>query len=84
MGPYIVSPDANGRFELPAVAPGSYHLSAGLREQPPTWFLDSVTLDGRDLLVDTLDVKPGQTVTGAIAARAASRLARRNALEWDR
>lgn len=67
VGPYIVSPDANGRFELPAVAPGSYHLSAGLREQPPTWFLDSVTLDGRDLLVDTLDVKPGQTVTGAIA-----------------
>jgi protocatechuate 3,4-dioxygenase beta subunit len=67
VGPYIVSPDASGRFELPAVAPGSYHLSAGLREQPPTWFLDSVTLGGRDLLVDTLEVKPGQTVTGAIA-----------------
>jgi protocatechuate 3,4-dioxygenase beta subunit len=67
MGPYIVSPDASGRFELPAVAPGSYHLSAGIRQQPPTWFLDSVTLGGRDLLVDTVEVKPGQTVTGAIA-----------------
>ena len=67
VGPYTVSPDASGRFELPAIAPGTYHLSAGFREQPPTWFLESVTLGGRDLLVDTLDVRPGQTVIGAIA-----------------
>jgi hypothetical protein len=67
VGPYTATPDASGRFELPAVAPGSYHLSAGLREQPPTWFTDAVTLGGRDLLVDTLDVKPGQTITGVTA-----------------
>ena len=66
-GPYIVRSDVSGRFEFPAVAPGAYHLSAGLREQPPTWFLDSVTLHGRDLLNDPLEVKPGQTVTSAIA-----------------
>jgi protocatechuate 3,4-dioxygenase beta subunit len=66
-GPYIVRPDASGRFEIPAVLPGSYHLSAGIRDQPPTWFLDAVTAGGKDLLVDTLDIKPGQAVTGAIA-----------------
>ena len=49
------------------MAPGSYHLSAALRGQPQTWFLDAVTLGGRDLLVDTLDVKAGQAVNGAIA-----------------
>lgn len=65
--PHTVRPDAAGRFEVAAVAPGSYHLSAAPRGQPQTWFLDAVTLGGRDLLVDTLDVKAGQAVTGAIA-----------------
>jgi hypothetical protein len=67
LGPYIVRPAPSGRFELPAVAPGSYHLSAGLRDQPPTWFIDSVTLAGRDVLVDTIDVKGGETVTDVVA-----------------
>jgi hypothetical protein len=67
VGPYTVRPDASGRFEIPAVPPGSYHLSAGIREQPQTWFLDAVTAGGKDLLVDTLDIKPGQVVTGALA-----------------
>lgn len=67
VGPYVVRPDAGGRFELPAVPPGSYHLSASVRGQPSTWFLDAVTLGGKDLLVDTIDVTPGQAVTGAIA-----------------
>ncbi len=65
--PHTVRPDAAGRFEIAAVAPGSYHLSAALRGQPQTWFLDAVTLGGRDLLADTLDVKAGQAVNGAIA-----------------
>jgi hypothetical protein len=73
VGPYVVHPDPSGRFEFPAVAPGAYHLSAGLRDQPPTWFLDSVTLRGRDLLVDTLEIAPGQTLTGAIATLAPHR-----------
>jgi protocatechuate 3,4-dioxygenase beta subunit len=67
VGPYIAAPDASGRFELSAVAPGVYHLSARVRDQPPSWFLDAVRLGSRDLLVDTLEVTPGQTVTGAIA-----------------
>jgi hypothetical protein len=66
-GPYIARPDASGRFELSGVASGSYHLSAGIRDQPPTWFLDSVTLAGRDVLVDAIDVKEGDTVTDAVA-----------------
>jgi protocatechuate 3,4-dioxygenase beta subunit len=65
--PHMVRPDAAGRFEIAAVAPGSYHLSATLRERPQTWFLDAVTFGGRDLLADTLDIKAGQAVTGAIA-----------------
>jgi hypothetical protein len=65
--PQTVRPDAAGRFEIAAVAPGSYQLSAALRERPQTWFLDAVTLGGRDLLADTLDVKAGQAVNGAIA-----------------
>jgi hypothetical protein len=65
--PHTVRPNAAGRFEIAAVAPGSYHLSAALRGQPQTWFLDAVTLGGRDLLVDPLDVKAGQAVTGAVA-----------------
>ena len=66
-GSHVVNADASGHFELPAIPPGSYHLSAVLREQPTTWFPDSVTLGGRDLLVDTLEVTPGQTITGAVA-----------------
>jgi hypothetical protein len=65
--PHTVRPDAAGRFEITAVAPGSYHLSAALSERPQTWFLDAVTLGGRDLLADTLDVKAGHAVNGAIA-----------------
>jgi protocatechuate 3,4-dioxygenase beta subunit len=67
VGQYVISPDATGRFEFPAVAPGSYRLSAGIRDQPPTWFPDSITLGGRDLLIDTLAVEPGQKVTGIVA-----------------
>lgn len=62
-----VRPDVTGRFEFRAIAPGSYYLSALLPEQPSTWFLDTVTLDGKDLLVDTIDLKSGQTVTDVIA-----------------
>jgi hypothetical protein len=65
--PHTVRLDAAGRFEIAAVAPASYHLSVALRGQPQTWFLDAVTLGGRDLLADTLDVKAGQAVNGAIA-----------------
>jgi hypothetical protein len=32
-----------------------------------TWFLDSVTLAGRDVLVDAIDVRAGETVTDVVA-----------------
>jgi protocatechuate 3,4-dioxygenase beta subunit len=73
MGPNTVNPDASGRFEFGAVVPGTYYLSAAFREQPPTWFLDAATLGGKDLLVDTVDIKPGQIVTGAVATLAQHR-----------
>lgn len=66
-GSHVVKPDASGHFELPPIPPGSYLLSATVREQPPTWFLDSVTLGSRDLLVEPLEVTPGQIVSGAVA-----------------
>jgi hypothetical protein len=65
--PHAVRPDAAGRFEIAAVAPGSYHLSAALRERLRAWFLDAVTLGGRDLLAEPLNVKAGQAVNGATA-----------------
>jgi protocatechuate 3,4-dioxygenase beta subunit len=73
MGPGTVNPDASGRFQFGAVAPGSYYLSATLHEQPPTWFLDAATLGGKDLLVDTVDIEPGQAVAGAVATLAQHR-----------
>jgi protocatechuate 3,4-dioxygenase beta subunit len=49
------TPDASGRFELTAT-PGSYYLSVGARDQPPTWLIDALTLDGRDLLVEPIEL----------------------------
>ena len=60
-GPRSAKPDADGRFVLENVWPGAYRITAGARE-PATWFTDAVTLAGRDVALDPIDIAPGQSV----------------------
>ena len=60
-GPRSTKPDADGRFVLENVWPGAYRITAGARE-PATWFTDAVTLAGRDVALDPIDIAPRQSV----------------------
>ena len=59
--PRSAKPDADGRFVLENVWPGAYRITAGARESV-TWFTDAVTLAGRDVALDPIDIAPGQSV----------------------
>jgi carboxypeptidase family protein len=61
VGPYTARPDATGRFVLADVWPGAYRISARITG-PATWFTEAVTLGGRDMPLDGLDVPAGQSV----------------------
>jgi hypothetical protein len=58
-----------GEFTIAGVAPGQYRL---LSTVPPTlpeasrWFLKSAVIDGRDVLDEPLQIRPGQHVAGAV------------------
>ena len=56
--------DAEGRFTLASVVPGRYRLaSAGAGTG---WFLGSSTVDGQDSLDFPVEVKPNQSINGAV------------------
>ena len=60
--------EANGRFTVSDVLPGSYRVSAALPGVPsaaPAWVVQSITVDGEDALDMPLDVK-GRSVTGMV------------------
>jgi len=56
--------DAEGRFTISSVVPGRYRLSASSAGYG--WFLGSSTLDGQDSLDFPVEVKPNQSITGAV------------------
>jgi protocatechuate 3,4-dioxygenase beta subunit len=60
--------DASGNFTMVGVTPGRYRLVANVPGSTPTsgWLLKSAVIDGRDTLDDSLELKPGQNVSGAV------------------
>ncbi len=56
--------DANGRFTIAGVMPGKYRLTGS--GGGTGWFLDASTIDGQNTLDFPAEVKPGQSVTGAV------------------
>ena len=60
--------EANGRFTVSDVLPGSYRVTAavpGVPSAAPAWVVQSITVDGEDALDMPLDVK-GRPVTGMV------------------
>ena len=60
--------EANGRFTVNDVLPGSYRVTAavpGVPSATPAWVVQSITVDGEDALDMPLDVK-GRSVTGMV------------------
>jgi hypothetical protein len=60
-------PDAT--FSTSGVAPGRYYINAnapGSTGQSPTWFLESVTAGGRDVLDTPLVIEPQRDVTDVV------------------
>ena len=56
--------DAEGRFTLASVVPGRYRLTGN---NPGTgWFLGSSTVEGQDSLDFPIEVKPNQSINGAV------------------
>jgi hypothetical protein len=56
--------DANGRFTIPNVLPGTYRLTA--QGGTTGWFLESAMIGGQDTLDFPFEVKPNQNVSGAV------------------
>ena len=63
---YVVQADGDGRFTFPEVRPGSYQITGNLREPTSSWFLDTVSVAGRDVTFDPVDIKAGQTLTDVV------------------
>jgi protocatechuate 3,4-dioxygenase beta subunit len=62
---YVVQVDGDGRFTFPEVRPGSYQIAGSFR-QPTPWFLDTVSVAGRDVTFDPVDIKAGQAVSDVL------------------
>ena len=61
--------EANGRFTVSDVLPGSYRVSAALPGVPsaaPAWVVQSITVDGEDALDMPLDVKGRGAINGMV------------------
>jgi hypothetical protein len=58
--------EANGRFTISDVFPGSYRISATLPGAPAasTWVVQSITVGGEDALDMPLDVKGSRSING--------------------
>ena len=61
--------EANGRFTVSDVLPGSYRISAALPGVPsaaPAWVVQSITVEGEDALDMPLDVKGRRAINGMV------------------
>ena len=56
--------DAEGRFTLASVVPGRYRLAGN--NAGTGWFLGSSTVEGQDSLDFPVEVKPNQSINGAV------------------
>ncbi len=61
--PSSATVDASGRFTIPNVVPGLYRLSAS---GAAGWTMESAVIGGQDSLDYPVDVRPGQSLTGAL------------------
>jgi hypothetical protein len=59
---YVVQPDGDGGFTFPEVRPGAYQITGSVREPTTSWFPDTISVAGRDVTFDPVDIKAGQTV----------------------
>ena len=66
VGTFTATPDANGRFALENVWPGDYRLTVRILQQPTTWVTEAVTLAGRDVALDGVDVAAGKAVKDVV------------------
>jgi Carboxypeptidase regulatory-like domain len=57
------SVDSDGRFTIGSVTPGRYRVSANA---PGGWYLGSVAIEGQDAFDFPIDIKPNQSVSGAV------------------
>jgi hypothetical protein len=69
LGVPAVQAQADGTFSTKGVAPGRYFVSAtapGSSGTAPTWFLESVTAGGRDVLDTPLEIEAQRDVTDVV------------------
>jgi protocatechuate 3,4-dioxygenase beta subunit len=66
LGTFSTTPDANGRFMLENVWPGDYRITVRIIQQPTTWFTEAVTLAGRDVALDGVEVAAGQALKDVV------------------
>ena len=64
-GGYLARPAGDGTFSFPEVRPGTYRLFAVLR-YPTTWFLDTITLAGRDVTSVPVEVTPAMKASDIV------------------
>jgi hypothetical protein len=55
--------DGEGRFTIADVSPGRYELSSILQGESG-WFLQSVVVSGREMMNRSIDLRPGEAVSG--------------------
>jgi hypothetical protein len=65
IGPPIAEISPTGEFTMAGVMPGKYRLTANVPGNTG-WTLKSSIIDGRDTLDDSLEIKAGQNVSGAV------------------
>jgi protocatechuate 3,4-dioxygenase beta subunit len=65
IGPPIAQISPTGEFTMAGVMPGKYRLTANVPGNTG-WTLKSSIIDGRDTLDDSLEIKAGQNVSGAV------------------
>jgi len=68
MGSSSAALAADGTFTIANVQPGLYKMSAYYSAPSTTasWAVKSAVIEGRDLLDESLDVRPGQAVSGVV------------------
>jgi protocatechuate 3,4-dioxygenase beta subunit len=59
------SVEADGRFTIASVLPGRYRLLASAGDAGAGWSVQSSIVEGQDALDFPLEVKPGQSISGA-------------------
>jgi hypothetical protein len=69
-GSLVATPDPSGSFVFPSVPPGPYDLRTAPAEvtgsPTDTWVITSAIASGHDVADGTLDIRPGEAISGVI------------------